>query len=82
MDLQAQVLAADSLGKEMCLPMSPALVLAGVANGEMLKSPQEGPREIASRQIAVASFGETMAQEDLAVVIAGDEKCRIPAAAG
>lgn len=47
---------------------------------DMLKSPLEGAREIASRQIAVASFSNSMAQEDLAAVLAGDEKCRVAAA--
>ncbi len=34
MDVQAQVLTAHNLGRAMDFPMSPALVLAGIANGE------------------------------------------------
>ena len=46
----------------------------------MLKLQQEGPREIASRQITVAAFHDAVAQNDLAEVLAGDEKCRVAAA--
>jgi hypothetical protein len=47
---------------------------------QMLASQQEALREIASRQIAVAAFGDSEAQSDLAAVLAGDEKCRAAAA--
>jgi len=46
----------------------------------MLKHPDKEAREAASRQITVASFNDSVAQDDVGTVIAGDEVCRASAA--